>query len=35
MEIEYTGKLGRRTKYQSFDVAQLIMSLRKKNNNQT
>lgn len=28
VHMEYTGKLGRRTKYQSFDTAQLIMNLK-------
>lgn len=32
LELEYTGKLGRRTKYQSFDCAQLILNLKKRNN---
>jgi hypothetical protein len=27
MKIEFTGKLGRRTKYQQFDTPQLIMSI--------
>jgi hypothetical protein len=25
VEIEYTGRLGRRTKYQQFDTAQLVV----------
>lgn len=27
MKIEFTGKLGRRTKYQQFDTAQLVMTI--------
>lgn len=28
MKIEFTGKLGRRTKYQTFDTPQLVMSIQ-------
>ena len=28
IQLEYTGKLGRRTKYQTFDTAQLIMNFK-------
>jgi hypothetical protein len=30
MKIEFTGKMGRRTKYQSFDVPQLVMSIAQQ-----
>lgn len=29
ISLEYTGKLGRRTKYQSFDTAQLVMNFKE------
>lgn len=29
MKIEFTGKLGRRTKYQQFDTPQLVMSIQE------
>ena len=32
LEIEYTGVLGRRTKYQKFDTAQLIMNVKNVEN---
>ena len=27
MDIEFTGKLGRRTKFQQFDTVQLVMNI--------
>lgn len=30
LDIEFTGKLGRRTKFQTFDTAQLVMNLKEK-----
>lgn len=29
IEIEYTGRLGRRTKYQQFDTPQLVMKIEE------
>ncbi len=28
VQIQYTGVMGRRTKYQSFDTAQLVMNVK-------
>jgi hypothetical protein len=30
--LEFTGKLGRRTKYQTFDTPQLVMNIKERNN---
>ncbi len=30
MKIEFTGKLGRRTKYQTFDTPQLVMNIQEQ-----
>ena len=32
VELQFTGKLGRKTKYQSFDTPQLIMNIKETKN---